>query len=178
MRVKKIAPVVGPRSESSDRLRDRDCGHCRSRLWRESMPLRRASLLCALSIAFALLAQAPAARAQRMIDLGPISAAECRKPSIMPTSVDEARQRFGCRQMKVVQHWLGTMLDPRSFRATPEQLGDENGPDLHDPDKRRQYFFGKYWSTHVTNNTAPGQSCADECVRAAIAGFDDDLRQS
>lgn len=80
--------------------------------------------------------------------------------------------------MKIVQHWLGVMLDARSFRATPAQLGDENAPDMHDADKRRQYFFGRYWSTHVKNNSTPDQPCEHECTRAAIEGFDDDLRQA
>src|SRR5690348_3702775 len=132
------------------------------------MSLRRATSLCVASLAFALFAQATGAHARPMIELGPLSAADCRKPSVMAKSVDEARQRFGCRQMKVVQHWLGVMLDARSFRATPVQLGDENAPDMHDADKRRQYFFGRYWSTHVKNNSTPDQPCEHECTRAAI----------
>ena len=59
------------------------------------MSLRRAALLCVVSIAFALSAHATGAHAQPMIDLGPLSAADCRRPSIMPKSVDDARQRFG-----------------------------------------------------------------------------------
>jgi hypothetical protein len=95
------------------------------------------------SIALALFAQAAGAHARPMIELGPLSAADCRKPSVMAKSVDEARQRFGCRQMKIVQHWLGVMLDARSFRATPAQLGDENAPDMHDADKREAILLRK-----------------------------------
>jgi hypothetical protein len=36
----------------------------------------------------------------------------------------------------------------------------------------------RYWSTHVRNNSAPDQSCEHDCTSAAIAGFDDDLRQA
>lgn len=116
------------------------------------------------------------------IELDGLTSAECRKPSIMPKMVEEAQAYLPCRQMKVVQHWLDAMLDERVFRATEAQLeptpDDFDGElDLNDGDRRRQYFFGRYWDTHVLNNASTIGACDEECRNQAIEGFESDLRQ-
>jgi len=63
-------------------------------------------------------------------------------------------------------------------RAWRAKLDAMYKSDLPDADKRRQYFFGRYWSTHVNNNSTPDQRCEHVCTSAAIEGFDDDLRQA
>ncbi len=85
----------------------------------------------------------------------------------MATSVAAANTELPCRKMKLVQHHLSSLLKPLSFRATPEELNDGTGYDLADPDKRRQYFFGPYWTTYT------GLSNEEQ-----IKAFNDDVKRA
>jgi hypothetical protein len=108
-----------------------------------------------------------AAIGRPMIDLGGLSPADCRRPSRMPAGVDEANALLPCRQLKIVQHHLSSLLREESFRAEPQEIGQDDLPDLADGDRRRQLFFGPYWSTY--------QGVTEEERERA---FDDDLRRA
>ncbi len=97
-----------------------------------------------------------------------LSAQICRRPSTMATNVDKARALRSCRQLKAVQHVLGTLLKEESFLAKAGDLGDRDTPDLDDPVKRRQYFFGRYWSTYVEDERLT--------QKQRIDGFEAELR--
>lgn len=124
-----------------------------------------------------------------LIDLGEdLTTDECRRPSLMPVSVEEADREFPCRQMKITQHWLTPMLDDRAFRATPEELGSNANTlrclsmhGLGDPacttvlddaalpadeetlgDVRRQAYFGRYWSSFGIANDELAFTCKNK----------------
>ncbi|MEZ4869771.1 MAG: CARDB domain-containing protein [Caldilineaceae bacterium] len=62
-----------------------------------------------------------------MIDLKGLSPADCRQPSHMPTTVAEARAELPCRKVKLVQHLLNHMVDPRKALAEPDNLPIKDG---------------------------------------------------
>ena len=108
------------------------------------------------------------------IDLGGLTPCECRQPSVMATTVEEGRSRLGCRQLKLVQHWLNAMVAEPRYRAKRTYLGDpeEGTLDLSGPEnveRRQQYFFGEFWSTFAANSV-PQED--------AIKDFDGDLRDA
>ncbi|HEY6560422.1 MAG TPA: hypothetical protein VI072_24225 [Polyangiaceae bacterium] len=94
--------------------------------------------------------------------------ADCQKPSRMPHSVERADAELACRKLKIVQHHLNFLMTGRTRRANAEQLAGQGAAD-----RRRQALFGRYFTTHLQNNTLPGQSCDDACVRRAVKGCDD-----
>ena len=73
-----------------------------------------------------------------------LSASQCRKPSRMPDSVEEADGSFSCRQMKLVQHMLNGLTDSRTHMVDQNELMEQGATE---DDSRRQAFFGRYWST-------------------------------
>ena len=107
-----------------------------------------------------------------MIDFGQLGPKDCRKPSLMAANVDIANSQLPCRQLKITQHHLAGLLAPAGWLSTYTDLDDLIlSGDLNDPDKRRQYFFGTYWSTY---QTSPAFNLWTEAERKTA--FEDDLK--